>query len=74
MAGSTTPDLVAVVSVAGGLGSLGAGYLEPQAMLDQVAQIRRLTDRPYAIGLYVLPDEFAVEMAAVSMARDHWIL
>jgi nitronate monooxygenase len=69
MAGSTTPDLVAAVSRAGGLGSLGAGYLEPQAMLDQAAQVRRLTDCPYAIGLFVLPDEFAADMAAVSKAR-----
>lgn len=70
MAGSTTPDLVAGVSSAGGLGSLGAGYLEPQAILDQAAQIRRLTDRPYAIGLFVLPDEFVVDMAAVTKARE----
>ncbi len=70
MAGSTTPELVAAVSNAGGLGSLGAGYLEPQAMLDQTAHIRRLTDRPYAIGLFVLPDEFAVDMAAVNKARE----
>lgn len=70
MAGSTTPDLVAAVSSAGGLGSLGAGYLEPQAILDQAAQIRRLTDRPYAIGLFVLPDEFVVDMAAVIKARE----
>jgi nitronate monooxygenase len=70
MAGSTTSDLVAAVSGAGGLGSLGAGYLEPQAILDQAAQIRRLTDRPYAIGLFVLPDEFTVDMAAVSRARE----
>ncbi|WP_343205697.1 nitronate monooxygenase [Rhodanobacter sp. ANJX3] len=70
MAGCTTPDLVAAVSGAGALGSLGAGYLEPQSMLDQAAQVRRLTDRPYAIGLFVLPDEFAVDMAAVSKARE----
>src|SRR3546814_3430437 len=47
MAGSTSPALVAAVSNAGALGSLGAGYLEPQAILDQAAQIRALGDRPY---------------------------
>jgi hypothetical protein len=45
MSGSTPPALVAAVSNAGGLGSLGAGYLEPQAILDQAAQIRALSDR-----------------------------
>ncbi|TAL84242.1 MAG: nitronate monooxygenase [Rhodanobacter sp.] len=70
MAGSTPPALVAAVSNAGGLGSLGAGYLEPQAILDQAAQIRGLGDRPYAIGLFVLPDDFDVDMTAVAKARE----
>lgn len=70
MAGSTTPALVAAVSSAGGLGSLGAGYLEPQAILDQSAQIRKQTDRPHAIGLFVLADEFEVDMVAVGRARE----
>lgn len=70
MAGSTSPVLVAAVSNAGALGSLGAGYLEPQAILDQAAQIRALGDRPYAIGLFVLPDEFEADMVAVAKARQ----
>ncbi|MGY3040519.1 nitronate monooxygenase [Rhodanobacter sp. TND4EL1] len=70
MAASTTPALVAAVSNAGALGSLGAGYLEPQAILDQAAQIRALGDRPHAIGLFVLPDEFDADMTAVAKARD----
>lgn len=70
MAGSTSPALVAAVSNAGGLGSLGAGYLEPQAILDQAAQVRALGDQPYAIGLFVLPDEFEADMVAVAKARE----
>lgn len=70
MSGSTPPVLVAAVSNAGGLGSLGAGYLEPQAILDQAAQIRALGDRPYAINLFVLPDEFEADMTAVAKARE----
>lgn len=70
MAGSTPPALVAAVSNAGGLGSLGAGYLEPQAILDQAAQIRALGDRPYAIGLFVLADDFEADMVAVTKACE----
>jgi nitronate monooxygenase len=70
MAGSTPPALVAAVSNAGALGSLGAGYLEPQAILDQAAQIRALGERPYAIGLFVLPDEFEADLAAVAKACE----
>jgi nitronate monooxygenase len=70
MSGSSPPELVSAVSNAGGLGSLGAGYLEPQVILEQAAQIRALSDRPYAIGLFVLPDEFEADMAAVAKARE----
>ncbi|MEW9573097.1 NAD(P)H-dependent flavin oxidoreductase [Rhodanobacter sp. Si-c] len=70
MAGATTPELVAAVSQAGGLGSLGAGYAEPQAILDQAARIRALTDRPFALNLFVLPDDFVPDMAAVARARE----
>lgn len=51
--GITTPALVAAVSNAGGLGSLGAGYMEPEAIRRAVAEIRQLTDRPFAANLFV---------------------
>jgi len=69
MSGSNTPALVAAVSGAGALGSLGAGYLEPQALLEQVAQIRAATGRPFALNLFVLPDAFEVDEAQVDAIR-----
>ncbi|UQA59797.1 NAD(P)H-dependent flavin oxidoreductase [Polyangium aurulentum] len=51
--GPSTPELVAAVSNAGGLGSLGAAYMTPSAIRDAIATIRRLTDRPFAINLFV---------------------
>ena len=71
MAGSTTPALVAAVSGAGALGSMGAGYLDPHSIVEQSAQVRALTDQPYAVGLFVLPDDVDhVDMAAVGRARQ----
>lgn len=70
MSGSTPPALVATVSNAGGLGSLGAGYLEPQAIIEQATQIRALGARTFAINLFVLPDEFDADMAAVARACE----
>lgn len=70
MAGPNTPTLVAAVSHAGGLGSLGAGYLEPKDILDQSAQIRALTDKPFALNLFVLPDTFEADESAVTRMRD----
>lgn len=47
-----TPELVAAVSNAGGLGSWGGAYATPQQILDAVAQIRALTARPFALNLF----------------------
>jgi nitronate monooxygenase len=51
--GITTPELVAAVSNAGGLGSLAASLLSPVAIIEQAEHIRRLTDKPFAINLFV---------------------
>lgn len=50
--GATTPELVAAVSNAGGLGSLGAAYLTPQALRDAIAAVRALTDKPFGVNLF----------------------
>jgi len=50
--GFTTPELVAAVSNAGALGSLGAAILPPDELRDAIAAIRRLTDRPFAVNLF----------------------
>ena len=50
--GPSTPDLVAAVSNAGGLGSLGAPYLTPTQILEAIRKIRALTDRPFAVNLF----------------------
>lgn len=54
--GPTTPALVAAVANAGGLGSLAASLLTPEQMVATAAAIRALTDRPFAINLFIMPD------------------
>jgi nitronate monooxygenase len=51
--GPSTPALAAAVSEAGGLGSLGVGYLAPGAIGDEIAAVRRATARPFAVNLFV---------------------
>jgi nitronate monooxygenase len=41
------------VSEAGGLGFLGAGYRSPAAVREEIGQLRRLTERPFGINLFV---------------------
>ncbi|SES67486.1 nitronate monooxygenase [Salinibacillus kushneri] len=57
--GVTTSDLVAEVSNAGGLGMIGAGYMTPVQMREQIREIRNLTSSPFGINLFV-PAEFTV--------------
>ncbi|WP_434384627.1 NAD(P)H-dependent flavin oxidoreductase [Melittangium boletus] len=52
MAGVSTPEMAAAVSNAGGLGSLGVGYLPPDAVRQLARRVRELTDRPFALNLF----------------------
>ena len=50
--GAGTPELVAAVSNAGGLGSWGGAYSTPQRILDAAKQIRALTSKPIGLNLF----------------------
>jgi len=51
--GPTTPELVAAVSNAGGLGSYPGGYLPPGEIDSAIRQIRELTGKPFAVNLFI---------------------
>jgi nitronate monooxygenase len=53
MSGYVGPALVAAVSIAGALGSLGCGPLPPQAVRDQIEEIRRTSNRPFNLNFFV---------------------
>lgn len=53
--GPSTPALAAAVSDAGGLGSLGEGYVPPDQIRRDIRAVRERTDRPFAVNLFV-PD------------------
>lgn len=50
--GPTTPALVAAVSNAGGLGSLGVAYLSPQSIEQTIKETQRLTRHPFGVNLF----------------------
>ena len=50
--GGDTPDLVAAVSNAGGLGFIGAGYLTPEQIASTAEAVRTKTTRPFGINLF----------------------
>ncbi len=50
--GPTTDHLVAAVSNAGALGSLGAAYLKPVEIIAAIERIRALTGKPFNVNLF----------------------
>lgn len=51
---ATAPELVAAVSEAGGLGSIGAIFASAHQVSAQIRQVRELTDRPFVVN-HVVP-------------------
>lgn len=50
--GPSTPELVAAVSNAGGLGSLGSAYSTPEQITSDIKKVRALTDKPFNVNLF----------------------
>lgn len=70
--GATTAELVARVSNAGALGSLAGALLTPEAMADEVAKIKHLTKRPFAVNLFLLdqpsPSQSSLDKASARLS------
>jgi nitronate monooxygenase len=67
MAGVNTPELVAAVSNAGGLGSIGCGMMNAEQISAAVKRIRALTDRPFTVNLFITPQPPADEAQILRM-------
>ena len=68
MAGATTPELVAAVSNAGGLGSLAAGYMTADEIRSAIKEIRKLSNNPFGVNLFV-PKEYQATEEQIEQAR-----
>ena len=68
MASATTPELVAAVSQAGGLGTQGATGQSAAQLAELVAAIRERTDRPFGLNLLLFRSDEA-SIAAVLAAK-----
>ncbi len=57
MGGVSYSRLVAAVSEAGGIGTMGAAPMHPKQMVDEIAMVRELTSKPFGVDLLAaLPD------------------
>jgi nitronate monooxygenase len=72
--GPSTPALAAAVCEAGGLGFLAMGYRTPDAVRADIAELRRLTSRPFGMNQFVPapPSEAAaaLERYAAALAGE----
>ncbi len=68
--GVSTPELVAAVADAGGLGFLAAGYKTPGAVRDQVDAVRTATGAPFGVNVLVPGgDEFTTDEGRSELER-----
>src|SRR5512133_428625 len=67
-AGPSTPELVAAVSGAGGLGMLAAGYRTPAEVAAQIAAVRARTVAPFGVNVF-LPGPPADPTAVAAYAQ-----
>lgn len=66
--GATTSELVAAVSNAGSLGSLGAGYMTADEIRLAIKKIRTLTNKPFAVNLFI-PEKHNATDEQIEQAR-----
>ena len=80
----STPELVAAVSNAGGLGVLALGPLSPQDTREAILKIRSLTDKPFVVGCTLLMPgatenaevalELQVPVINFSLGKGDWLI
>ncbi len=68
--GATTPELVAAVSNAGGLGSLGAGYMTADEIKTTIKKIKSLTNKPFSVNLFI-PEKYHATDEQIEQARKN---
>ncbi|PTQ90393.1 NAD(P)H-dependent flavin oxidoreductase [Agitococcus lubricus] len=80
----STPELVAAVSNAGGLGILALGPLNPQQTRESIQRVRELTDKPFGVNCaLIMPGakenaEIALELKVpvinFSLGKGDWLI
>ena len=67
--GVATTELVAAVSSAGGLGMIGAGYMNAEQTRNQIGEVKQLTSKPFGINLFV-PAVFNVSPETIKASNQ----
>lgn len=68
--GITTAELVSETSNCGGLGNLGAGYLNPKEIRKEIEKIKWMTNKPFGINLFVPERELSIHPGQVEKMEE----
>lgn len=69
MAHVSCAPLVAAVSNAGGLGIIGSGGMPPDILVEQIAQVRKRTDRSFGVNLMLMDPKIEEQVEVVLSER-----
>ncbi len=73
MAHVSRPPLAAAVSRAGGLGILASGGLSADKLEEAIAEVRRLTDKPFGVNLMLMDERVPQQVDVVTRARVSFV-
>ncbi|UNL87303.1 nitronate monooxygenase [Priestia koreensis] len=68
--GITTPELVAAVSNFGAFGQIGAGYLTAEALRDAIREVKKRTNKPFGVNLFVPEPTRNVNKSDIEMMNE----
>ncbi len=66
MGGVTLAPLTGAVSAAGGFGVLGATFLTPEELRREIAEVQRITDKPFGVDL-LIPNDIPPDVEQVEI-------
>lgn len=67
--GPTSTALVAAVSNAGGLGMIGAGYMTPVQIREQIRDVKQMTNHAFGINFFV-PVKYSLDEKKLTAAKN----
>jgi nitronate monooxygenase len=65
----TTPELVANVSNAGGMGTIAAARMTGEQLKHEINQVRALTDKPFGVNLFIPPPKTEISSEDINSVR-----
>jgi len=65
----TTPELVANVSNAGGMGTIAGARMTGEQLKSEIDKVRALTDKPFGVNLFISPPQSEISSKAIDSVR-----